>query len=251
MPISLIEELKENEINSISYERLGKFVLHFIVEAEINNKTELLNQLGISGRPRAHGASTYTPSRLEVVIDELFRNRLIVSNKIRGAKDQFMLTREGHDSINRDEFRSHHMASSRISNETIHPSLEASRIRFLEGDYVSAISEAMSTVEQRIRSLVPQYKKQLTLAKLVKYVFRRNGILADASNRTKSRAMRGLFLAVLEADVAYFSSNSTEDDLQVAYKTSEIILLANLLHHYLNEYEREHSDYRIHRTPTG
>ena len=237
---SIMEELKEDEIAEMSSERLGKLLLHHLVDAQILDKAGLLRNLELTVTPNIEsGASTSrTASKLEVVIDWLFRNQLIVSNEIRGDNNQIILTQEGRNAINLGEFQSRSIALSRISHTVIHPVLQRSRLYFLEGEYDVAISEAIQTIEERIRSLVPSHKSQLPVAKLVSHAFGKNGKLADENDREKSRVMKGLLVAALGVDIAYFGSTRDENDLNFMYMVSEIILLNNLLHRYIDQCEQ-------------
>lgn len=238
---SIVEQLTYDEIAEMSYERLEKLVLHHIVDAQIADMTELLRDLDITVTPtRGHDTSAgRTPSKWEVVLEGLFLNRLIVSNRVSGNTDQIRITQEGYSSFDPDELESLAVAASCISHDILHENLQHSRLCFLEGEYNKAALEAIRTVEMRVRSIVPVHKRKLPTGKLLDYAFSKYGKLADAKDKTKSRVMRDLFGATLGIDASYFGFTPAANDLDSMRTVSEIILLSDLLHRYLGRCEPE------------
>lgn len=238
MSASIFEELTDKEIAALPAERVAKLILHHLTSTGISKKTDLIRSLGLTeaSMHSLGGPISRTPSKLDEVIDWMFRSRLIISDEIRGDKDVIMLTKRGIEVGNSEGCAALVGAVQCTSHHVLNPALRAARLRLLEGQYDLALEEAVSSIEARIRSLSLSYKRGLSGRKLVNDAFRKKGRLAKDKDKDRVRALKSLFRAVVDVGITDVVSAHQDDEVALMSSASEVILLCNLLLRYLDQY---------------
>ena len=241
MSDSIINELTADEIAGLSYEHLEALMLHYLVYMKLPSMTELLRDLGME---RSHELELSGPlmdprARLRAAINKLFDKGLVSSNTLGGNKDEIVLTPEGKQILEIEDFGYRSESLVRVSRRVLHRELLPSRLSFLVGEYEAAMLKSLKSIESRVRKLSSPRKSDLGGAKLMKHAFGKKGVLSGDSQGIP-RAVTDLLVGATEVDPNILTYGQRGDQ-QFVNSVTEVILFANLLHHYLDMYDRRDS----------
>lgn len=241
MSDSIIKELTADEIESLQYEHLEALMLHHLVYMKLSTMTELLHDLGIdeSHEFKLSGPLRDSRQRLKVAINRLFDKRLVSGNAVGGNQDEIVPTPEGEQTLKIEDFGYRSESLVRVSRRVLHVELLQSRLSFLLGEYEDAMSKSLESIETRVRRLSNPRKSDLGGAKLMRHAFGKKGVLSRAS-QVMPRAVVDLLVGATEVNPNILTYGQ-RDDKQFVNSVTEVIQFANLLHHYLDKYDRRDS----------
>ena len=241
MSNAIIKELTDAEIESMSYDRLVRLMLHHIVHSGLYSRTELLRDLRLENTDTlvVSGPLNHSRSKLETAVSMLYDKDLVSSNSVRGDEDGIVLTSEGTVMLDIEDFRYRSVVLERVSERVLHRELQHSRLCFLEGQYEDAMSTSLESIRARVRTLSNSRKPNLDGAKLVKHAFGKKSALSGvAGHQTMSEAVAALFAGALEVDPNTLTYGR-RTSLEFVHSVTEVILFANLLHHLLDQYDQQ------------